>query len=154
LSATSDVAPSSSSQLSKGDDHVGVVVVAPVFWLVSALEVGEVTMGACRFESESGLGTFFSGPFHSLSGFLGPGFPDADLVFGVAVADDVGAYPPVIVLEGGLEDGIVHVVMAGEGGGEPDGHLGEGKVGVFVVGSGCQDKLVDREPSSLGPFGV
>jgi hypothetical protein len=154
LSATSDVAPPSSSQLSKGNDHVGVVVIAPVFWLVGSLEVGEVTMGACRLKSEPGLGAFFSGSFHPLGGFFGSGFPDTDLVLGVAVADDVSAYAPVVVLEGSLEDGVVHIVVAGEGSGEPDGHLGKGEVGVFVVGSGRQDKLVDREPLSLGPFGM
>jgi hypothetical protein len=116
--------------------------------------MGEVAMGACRLESIPGLGAFFSGPLHSLSGLFGPGFPDADLVFGVAVADDVGTYTPIIVLEGGLEDSVVHIVVAGEGGGEPDGHLGKGEIGVFVVGSGRQDELVDRESSPLGPFGM
>jgi hypothetical protein len=116
--------------------------------------MGEVAMSVCRFESEPGLGTFFSGPFHSLGGFFSSGFPDADLVLGVSVADDVGAYSPVIVLEGGLEDGVVHIVVAGEGGGEPDGHLGKGEVGVLIVGSGRQDELVDRESFPLGPFGV
>jgi hypothetical protein len=154
LSATSDVASSSSSQLSKGDDHVGVVVVTPVFWLVGALEMGEVAMGACHFESEPGLGAFFSGPLHSLGGLFSSGFPDADLVFGVTVADDVGTYAPVVVLESSLEDGVVHIVVAGEGGGEPDRHLGEGEIGVFVVRPGRQDELIDRESFPLGPFGM
>jgi hypothetical protein len=154
LSSTSDVTPSSSSQLSKGNDHVGVIVVAPIFRFIGALEVGEMTVGACRFESEPGLGTLFSGSLHSLSGFFGSGFPDTDLVFGVAIADDVGAYAPVVMLESSLEDGVVHVVMTGEGGGEPDGHLGEGKIGIFVVGSGRQDELIDRESLPFGPLGV
>jgi hypothetical protein len=154
LSATSDVAPPSSSQLSKGNDHVGVVVVTPVFWFVGSLEVGEVTMGACRLESEPGLGAFFSGPLHSLSGFFSPGFPDADLVFGVSVPDDVGTNAPVVMLKGGLEDGVIHIVVAGEGGGEPDGHLGKGKVGVFIVGVGRQGELINRESFSLCPLGV
>jgi hypothetical protein len=111
-------------------------------------------MGACSFESEPGLGALFSSALDLLGGFLCLGFPDADLVFAQAVADDVRAYAPVVVFEGGGEDSIVHVVVAGEGGGEPDRYLAKTEVCVFVIGRGEEHELVDREPLSFCPFGV
>jgi hypothetical protein len=58
------------------------------------------------------------------------------------------------VLEGGQEDRVVHVIVAGEGGGEPDGHLFEGLVRFGVVGGGEYISAIDGEPSSLGPLGM
>jgi hypothetical protein len=118
------------------------------------LQVSEVTMGARGFKSELGLGAFFSSALDSLGGFFCSGFPDADLVFAEAVADDVRAYAPVVMFEGGGEDGVVHVVVVGEGCCEPDRDLPEGKVGVLIVGGGKQEELVDRESLSFRPLGV
>jgi hypothetical protein len=82
-SATSELSSPSSCQLTKGKDHAGVVVVLPVFWLVSTLEVREVAMGPGGFQAEPGLYPFFPGSFDPLRGFLDPGLPDTDLVFGL-----------------------------------------------------------------------
>jgi hypothetical protein len=106
-------------------------------------------MGVCSFEAEPGLSALFSSALDSLGSFLCSGFPDADLVFAEAVADDVRAYAPVVVFEGGSEDGVVHVVVAGEGGGEPDRYLAEREVCVFIIGRGEVHELVDREPLSF-----
>jgi hypothetical protein len=77
--------------------------------------------------------------FDSLSCFFDPGFPDADLVFSLSVADEVGTDPPVVVLQGCSEDNIVHVVVTGEGSSEPDWHLGQWEVGVFHSQQGRRD---------------
>ena len=114
--------------------------------------MGEVFVGPCRFESVAGLPSFFPGSVHSLGGFVDAGLPDADLVLADSVADDVRADAPVVVLEGGLEDGVVHVVVAGEGRREPHGHGGDGGLRVFAVSGGEQGVAVDGESLSFGPF--
>jgi hypothetical protein len=119
-SATSELSPSSSCQLAKGKDHAGVVVVLPVFWLVSALEVREVAMGPGGLQTEPRLYPFLACSLDSLRGLFDPGLPDADLVFGLSVADEVRADSPVVVFQGRPEDDVIHAAVAGEGGGEPD----------------------------------
>jgi hypothetical protein len=41
-----------------------------------------------------------------------------------------------------------------EGGGEPDGELGHGEVGLLVIGWGVEVVKEDGEPLSVGPFCV
>jgi hypothetical protein len=151
-SATSELPPSSSCQLSEGKDHAGVVVVLPIFWLVGAFEVCEVTVGPSGLQAEPGLYPFFPGSFDALRGLFDPGLPDADLVFGLSVADEVGADSPVVVFQGRPEDDVVHTAVTGEGGGEPDGELGHGEVGLFVVSWGVEVVEEDGEPLSSGPL--
>jgi hypothetical protein len=62
-SATSDMSASSSRQLPEGKDHTGVVVVLPVFWLVSALQVGEVPVSVGGLQMVAGLYPLFACPF-------------------------------------------------------------------------------------------
>jgi hypothetical protein len=85
-------------------------------------------------------------------GFFDPGLPDADLVLGLSVTDEVGADPPIVVFQGRPEDDVVHVVVAGEGGSEPDGHLGQREVGLLVVSGGVEVVDEEGESLSLGPF--
>ena len=68
------------------------------------------------FESVVGLAVLFPGSIHALGGFLGACFPDADLVLTASVAHDVCADAPIVVGKGCLEDHVVGVVVAGEGG--------------------------------------
>jgi hypothetical protein len=147
-SATSELSSPPSCQLAEGKDHAGVVVVLPVFWLVGALEVCEVAVGPRGLQAEPGLYPFFSGSLDALRGLFDPGLPDADLVFGLSVADEVGADPPIVVFQGRPEDDVVHAAVTGEGGGEPDGELGHGEVGLLVVGWGVEVVEEDGEPLS------
>jgi hypothetical protein len=62
--------------------------------------------------------------------------------------------PQLLCFEGGQEDRVVHVVVSGEGGGEPDWHLFEGEVGVGVVSGGEEVSAVDGESPSLCPLSV
>jgi hypothetical protein len=148
-SATSELSSSSSCQLAKGKDHAGVVVVLPVFWLVGALEIPEVAMGPRGLQAEPRLYPFLARPFDALRGLFDSGLPDADLVFGLPIADEIGADSPVVVFQGRPEDDVVHAAVTGEGGGEPDGELGQGEVGLLVVGWGVE--VVEEDGESLSP---
>jgi hypothetical protein len=151
-SATSDIAPASaSSQLSEGEDHVGVVVEAEVFTAGRAVQMREVTVGARGLKAVSGRGAFFAGTLHSLGGFLDSGFPNPDLLLTIAIPDDVRADSPIVVFEGGDEDCVVHVVVAGEGGGEPDWHLFEGEIGFGIISGGEEVSAVDGNPRPCVP---
>jgi hypothetical protein len=57
-------------------------------------------MGSSGLQAVAGVHALFVGPLNSLCGFLDSGLPDADLVFGLSVADEVRADPPVVVLQG------------------------------------------------------
>jgi hypothetical protein len=124
----------------------------PVLWLVSALEVREVAVGPRGLQAEPRLYSFLPCSLDSLRGLFDPGLPDADLVFGLSVADEVCADPPIVVLQGRPEDDVVHAAVAGEGGGEPNRELGHGEVGLFVVGWGVEVVEEDGEPLSSSPF--
>jgi hypothetical protein len=102
LSSTSDIPPvvSATSQLSEGEDHVRVVVVVEVLAVGCAVQVCEVAVGARGLEAIAGLGALFPGMLHSLGGLLDSHLPDTNLVFAVAVADNVRTDPPIVVLEG------------------------------------------------------
>ena len=117
-----DVPPSATSQLWEGDDHIGLLVVPPIICIGGAIQVAEVAVGAGGFKAVVGLLVLFLRMLHPLHGLLDSGLPDANLVFTCAVAHEVCADPPFIMPEGGLEDTIVLVVVAGHCQGEPDGH--------------------------------
>jgi hypothetical protein len=153
-SATSDVPPCTpaTSQLSEGEDHVWFMVISEIFAPRGPVQVGEVSVGACGLQTVARLRAFFAGALDSLRRFFDPGLPDSDLVFAVTVADDVRADAPIVVLEGCEQDGVIHVVVAGEGGGEPDRHLFEGEVRVGVVGGGEEVSCGRRGiPALLSP---
>jgi hypothetical protein len=154
LSLTSDIPPvlATPSQLSEREDHVRVVVIAEVFSPGCTVQVCEMVVGMRGFKVVAGLGTLFSSVLHSLGGLFNLGFPDTDLVLAVMVADDIHADPPVVVLKGGQEDGVVHVVMLGKGSSKPDGHLFQGYVSVSIVGGGEEVGAIDGESLSLSPF--
>jgi hypothetical protein len=110
-------------QLAEGKDHTRVVIVLPIFQFVGMLQIGEVAMGMGSFQVVLCLHAFLACTFNLLSCFFNLGFPDADLIFGLAVTDEVSADPPIVVLQGHLEDNIVHIVVTGKDSGEPDWHL-------------------------------
>jgi hypothetical protein len=111
-----------------------------------------MVMSLGGLQAVSRLHTFLACSFDLLSHFFNSGFPNADLVFGLSVADKIGTDPPVVVFQGCSEDDVVHVVVTGEGGSEPDWHLGQWEVGVLVVGGGVEVMDEEWEPLSLGSF--
>jgi hypothetical protein len=80
--------------------------------------------------------------------------PNPKVAASFTIADDIHADPPIVVLKGGHEDGVVHVIVAGEGGSEPDGHLLQWYICVGVVGGGEEVSAVDGESLSLSPLNV